>query len=91
MTRRQVSGMILAEAGMMGLIGGALGMIFGLLLAKIFLAAMMAMSGYSLTFTMPLEGVVMSLAVAMIVSQIAALPPALRAARLAILDAIHYE
>jgi putative ABC transport system permease protein len=91
MTRRQVSGMILAEAGMMGLIGGALGMVFGLLLAKIFLAAMMAMSGYSLTFTMPLEGVVMSLAVAMIVSQIAALPPALRAARLAILDAIHYE
>jgi ABC-type antimicrobial peptide transport system permease subunit len=30
MTRRQVGKMILAEAGMMGLIGGAFGLVFGL-------------------------------------------------------------
>jgi putative ABC transport system permease protein len=91
MTRRQVAAMILAEAGMMGLIGGLLGLGFGVLLARIFLTAMMAMSGYSLTFTMPVEGVLLSLLIAVVVSQIAALAPALRAARLPILDAIHYE
>jgi putative ABC transport system permease protein len=91
MTRRQVALMILAEAGLIGLIGGALGLVFGLLLARIFLAAMMAMSGYSLTFTMPVEGVVTSLLVAMLVSQLAALAPSLRASRVAILEAIHYE
>jgi putative ABC transport system permease protein len=91
MTREQVGAMILAEAGLIGLAGGVLGLVFGGLLSRIFLAAMNAMSGYRLTFSMPIEGAVLSLAAALVISQLAALVPAMQAARVAVLEAIHYE
>ncbi len=91
MTRWQVVKMVLAEAGMMGLIGGLIGLVFGVLLSRIFLLAMMAMSGYELTFRMPVSAVATALVIAVIVSQIAAIWPARRAAGIRILEAIHYE
>lgn len=91
MTRGQVVKMILAEAGLLGLIGGLLGLGLGLLLTKILLAAMGAMSGYSLTFIIPEKAIWMSLLVALVISQIAALLPAIRAAKTPMLAAIHYE
>jgi putative ABC transport system permease protein len=91
MTRWQIVRMILAEAFMMGVIGGLLGLGFGLALTRIFLEAMGAMSGYALDFVMPAEAIWMSILVPLAASQIAALLPAIRAARTPMLSAIHYE
>ena len=91
MTRFQVVKMILAEAGLMGIIGGLLGLGLGLLLTKILLSAMGAMSGYSLEFIVPTKALWMSIVVALVTSQLAALLPAIRAAKTPMLSAIHYE
>lgn len=88
---RQVLSMILAEAGLMGLIGGALGLALGLVLSRIFFISMNAMSGYDLAFILPVGGLAFGLVVALGVSQLAALLPARRATSIRILDAIHYE
>jgi putative ABC transport system permease protein len=91
MTRGQIVRMVLAEAGLMGLFGGLLGLVTGIILARILFFGMMAMSGYNLTFVMPIDGVLLTLLVALIVSQIAAIFPARRAAGIKILEAVHYE
>ncbi|HAM63899.1 MAG TPA: hypothetical protein DCP62_09765 [Erysipelotrichaceae bacterium] len=91
MTRFQIIRMILAEAGLLGIIGGILGLGFGILLTRIFLAAMGAMSGYDLEFVMPVKAMWFSVVVALATSQLAALFPAIRASRTPVLTAIHYE
>jgi putative ABC transport system permease protein len=91
MTRGQVVRMILAEAAIMGLIGGVLGVIFGVLLSRIFMQAMTAMSGYSLSYVLPLARIGIALFIAFVISQLAAFLPALRASRIRVLEAIHYE
>jgi putative ABC transport system permease protein len=91
MTRWQIVRMILAEAFMMGIIGGVLGLGFGIALTQIFLSAMGAMSGYELDFVMPVRAIWLSLVVALTISQLAALIPAIRAAKTPMLSAIHYE
>jgi putative ABC transport system permease protein len=75
----------------MGLIGGVLGLGFGVVLTRIFLWSMTAMSGYKISFVLPLQAVAASLLIALVVSQLAAIFPARRAARIRILEAIHYE
>jgi putative ABC transport system permease protein len=91
MTRRQIAKMILAEAGMMGLVGGTLGLLFGVLLSRTVLSSMNRMAGFRLEFTLPLAGVVVSLIIALVISQLAALWPARRAARIRIIEAIQFE
>ncbi len=91
MTRWQVVNMVLAEAGLLGIIGGLLGLVFGVLLTRIFLESMGAMSGYSLDLVIPLRTILTALIVGLIVSQLAAVLPAMRASRTPVLEAIHYE
>ena len=91
MTRGQVIKMVLSEAGLMGVIGGLIGLIFGVLLSRIFLAGMTAMSGYKLDFIVPMGGVLMGLVIALGISQMAAFQPARKAARTNVLEAIRYE
>jgi putative ABC transport system permease protein len=91
MTGPQIVKMILAEAGLLGIIGAIMGLTFGILLTKIFLASMTAMSGYSLAFIIPPRSIILAIIVALVVSQIAAALPAGRASRTPILQAIHYE
>lgn len=91
MTRFQVVRMIQAEAGLLGIIGGVLGLGLGLVLTYILLAAMGTMSGYELEFVLPRQALWQSVVVAVITSQLAALIPALRAAKIPMLSAIHYE
>ncbi len=91
LTWQQVLGMILAEAGALGLLGGVLGIVFGLFLSRLFLASMAAMSGYSLNFVLPWPRVVAGLIVSIIVSHLAAILPARRATQVRILDAIRFE
>jgi putative ABC transport system permease protein len=91
LTRRQTLVMVLAEALLMGLIGGLFGLVFGAVLTRIFLWSMTAMSGYKITFVLPLSAILIGLVIALVVSQLAALFPARRAAHIQILQAIHYE
>ena len=72
MTRGQVVRMILAEAALMGIIGGVLGLVFGVILSRIFLLAMTAMSGYSLEFILPLQRILLAVVMAFVISQVAA-------------------
>lgn len=90
-TRGQVLRMVLAEAGLMGVIGGVLGLATGIILARILFIGMTTMSGYRLTFSLPLSGMVVSLVIALVVSQLSAIPPAVRAARVRIMEALQYE
>ena len=83
--------MVLAESLLMGLIGGVLGLGFGILLTRIFLWSMTAMSGYKINFVLPVGAVIAGILIALVVSQLAAIFPARRASRTQILDAIHYE
>ncbi|NTW12176.1 MAG: lipoprotein-releasing system transmembrane subunit LolC, partial [Anaerolineales bacterium] len=49
------------------------------------------MSGYSLTFILPPEGIVISLIAAVVISQLAAIFPSRRASKVKILEAVRYE
>jgi putative ABC transport system permease protein len=91
MTRSQVLSMVLSEAVMLGIIGGVVGIIFGVILSRIFMMAMTAMSGYQLTYIFPIRKALMALIVAIVLSQLASMLPAIRASRTRILDSIQYE
>jgi putative ABC transport system permease protein len=91
MTRRQVAKMILAEAGMMGLIGGAFGLVFGLFQSRVVLTSINSMAGYELTYILPTQGILVGLIISLIVSQLAAIWPAWRAAGIRIIEAIQFE
>lgn len=91
MTRGQIARMILAEAGMMGLIGGILGMAFGLLLSRAVLGSINQMAGFKLTYILPVAGILVSVVLALVISQLAALWPARRAAGVRITEAIQFE
>jgi len=91
MTRSQVVSMILAEAALMGLIGGILGLVIGVILSRIFFISMNTMSGYNLTYVLPMVAIFAGVVLSLVISQLAAIFPARRAATIRILDAIHYE
>jgi putative ABC transport system permease protein len=91
MTQWQVGRMILAEAGMIGLIGGAFGTALGLFLGRLFVTATSRGGSDSAVYVFPAEGVLIAVILALVVSQLAAIWPARRAARLSIIEAIHFE
>ena len=91
MTRGQVLRMILAEAAIMGVIGGLIGLVFGVILSQIFLQAMTAMSGYNITYALPSVRLWLAMLIAILVANLAAILPAARGARVKILEAIQYE
>jgi putative ABC transport system permease protein len=91
MTRRQITRMILAESGTLGFIGGIFGIGFGLALSQIFLLGVQGIAGYTLTYHLPPESLVISATIALLVSQGAALYPAWRANRFHIIEAIQHE
>ncbi len=91
MTRRQVARMILAESGTMGFIGGVYGILFGLVLSNIFIKGIEGVAGYTLTYYFPPESLLISAAIALLVSQGAALYPAWKASRVRIVEAIQHE
>jgi putative ABC transport system permease protein len=91
MTRGQVMKMILAESGLMGVVGGVMGLALGLIMSRTVLSSMNNMAGFSLTYVFSVEGFVVGMIVAFVVSQLAALWPARRAARLRVIEAIQFE
>ncbi|MGQ9785490.1 MAG: ABC transporter permease [Anaerolineae bacterium] len=91
MTRGQVARMILAESGAMGIIGGLFGMLFGLFLARVFLLGVQEIGGYTVSYHLPSQALLIGWAIALAVSQLAALYPARKAARVRIVEAIQHE
>jgi putative ABC transport system permease protein len=88
MTRRQARRMIRHESIITALIGAALGLPLG-----IFLAALVtqALSQYDVGLSIPASELVLFTVVAILAGVAAAVVPARRAARLNVLDALHYE
>ncbi|PWH16405.1 MAG: hypothetical protein DDG58_09600 [Ardenticatenia bacterium] len=91
MTRGQVARMILAESGAMGIIGGVFGMFFGLFLARVFLLGVQEIGGYTVRYHLLPQALGVGWAIALIVSQLAALYPAQKAAHVRIVEAIQHE
>jgi putative ABC transport system permease protein len=91
MTRGQVTKMILAEAAMIGVIGGVFGLAFGLFLSRLFITSAGTLQGYNLTYVLPTQGILVALVVSLFLSQLAALWPARQAARINVIEAIQFE
>ncbi len=91
MTRRQVARMIMAESGAMGFIGGVYGIAFGLVLSNIFIKGIEGVAGYKLSYHFPPQTLAISVVIALLVSQGAALYPAWKASRVRIVEAIQHE
>ncbi len=79
MTRRQVMRAVLAEAGLLGLLGTGVGGLAGLGLARSVMRAMGTLQDAS--FVVPLWGLALSLSLGLAVTLFAALQPAWRASR----------
>ncbi len=88
MTRRQVRRMIRHESIVTALLGAALGILAGLLLAALVTQAL-AEEGF--TFALPVGSLVVFVVAAIAVGVIAAILPARRASRLNVLEALQYE
>jgi putative ABC transport system permease protein len=88
MTRRQARRMIRHESVITALIGAALGLPLGIFLAGL---VTQALSKYDIAFSIPIPELVAFTMVAILAGLAAAILPARRAARLNVLDALHYE
>jgi putative ABC transport system permease protein len=86
-----VARLVLAESGAMGVIGGAFGMFFGFFLARVFLLGVQQIGGYTVSYHLPPAALLISWAIALAVSQLAALYPAWKAAHVRIIEAIQHE
>ncbi|MCC6190711.1 MAG: ABC transporter permease [Anaerolineales bacterium] len=91
LTRWQITKMVLAEAGTLGLIGGAFGLAFGYVLSQVFVDAVNAMVGYDLQYIFIPAPFLAGAGLALGVSQVAALYPAWKAAGVNIVEAIKHE
>jgi len=91
MTRPQIGKLILSEAAAIGIVGALFGLAFGLALAQLLLRGVNDLNGYELQFVMPTEALAEGVVVALVVSQLAALYPAWRAASTNIVAAIQHE
>jgi putative ABC transport system permease protein len=91
MTRTQVGRMILAEAGAMGVIGGAFGLGIGWLIAKDMVFEMSRGSSWQFDYIFPTTAFVSAALTALIVSQLAALYPVWRASNMPVVEAIQHE
>jgi ABC-type antimicrobial peptide transport system permease subunit len=83
--------MVLAESGAMGIIGGIFGTIFGFFLSQVFLLGLEVIGGYTVNYSLPPMALLVSLVIALVVSQGAALYPAWRAATVRLIEAIQHE
>jgi putative ABC transport system permease protein len=91
MTRSQVVKMVLAEALIIGFLGGLFGLAFGTFIAFYAVQGMEQGTGWELSFILPPTVLVVGLLIALGASQIAALYPAWRAAKINIVKAVQYE
>jgi len=91
MTRTQVTWMVLAEAGTMGIIAALFGVGAGLLLSVMMVNGMKQGTGWSLSWVLPTGPLQSSVVIALVVSQVAAIYPTWRAVRTVIVETIKHE
>jgi len=91
MTRAQVTWMVLAEAGTMGIIAALFGVGAGLLLSVMMVSGMKQGTGWNVSWAFPAGPLQTSIIIALVVSQIAAIYPTWRAVRTVIVDTIKHE
>jgi putative ABC transport system permease protein len=88
MSRRQVRATVRYESVITSIIGALMGIVIGIVFAWVVTTRF---AGQGITFSIPGAQLVVFLILAVIVGVIAAILPARRAARIDILEAIHYE
>jgi len=88
MTRRQLKRMIRHESVITALIGAALGLPLGIALAAL---VTLALSDMGIAFAVPGAALALLAVTATLAGLLAAIFPARRAARLNVLEALHYE
>lgn len=81
MTRGQVRRLVILEGVIVGLLGGCLAALLGVPLGYTAVGAVRAVSNFDVSFTLPPAYVIVTIASATLVSTLAALVPAARAAR----------
>jgi putative ABC transport system permease protein len=88
MSRRQVRQLVRYESVITALIGGVLGVVLGILLAVV-VSRPLASEGFVLSI--PFASILIFLILAALAGVLAAIPPARRASRLDVLEALAYE
>lgn len=92
MTRRQIIALVLSEAVTLGFIGAALGVGFGLLLARFLTNTVASFSGQAITqVTTTPEALLQALAAGVVVTIVAATLPAFQAARISPMQALRVQ
>jgi putative ABC transport system permease protein len=95
MTRRQIRRMVRHESVITSLIGATLGVVLGIALAALVMRRLSQFSesegGDGMTFTIPVQPLVIFALAAILAGIVAAILPARRASRLRILRALQYE
>jgi putative ABC transport system permease protein len=89
MTSRQVWGMVVIEAGVLGVIGSIIGAAVGLLVGALLVA--WSSGGFGLVFDPPWATVALAICFGVVVSIIAAIYPAGLASRISIVRALQHE
>jgi len=89
--RRQVVRMVLAEALIIGVVSALYGILFGYILSRVLVTVANVISGYDLQYAFSARPYLLSLLIALGVSQLATLAPARRAGRVNIVQALKHE
>jgi putative ABC transport system permease protein len=89
-TRKQISRMVLAESLLLSAFGILMGIITGLLMGAVLVAAMNNV-GFKMSYFFPWGGIVATLIIGFVFGILAAIIPARQASRLEIIKALHYE
>ena len=89
-TRQQVGRMVLAESLLLSAFGILLGIISGLLMGAVLVAAMGDM-GFKMSYFFPWNGIVATIVIGLVFGVLAAIIPARQASRMEIIRALHYE
>jgi putative ABC transport system permease protein len=89
-TRRQIRRMVMAESLLLSAIGTAFGIAAGLFLGYALVLAMSTV-GWPMPYFFPWGGILATIVIGMTFGVLAALTPARNAARLNVVDALHFE
>lgn len=91
MTRGQMLRMILSEAFGLGVIGGGYGLLVGYTISHVMMYILSLLTSYDIHYIFTLQPYLLSIFLAVVISQLAAIGPAMRAARVNIIEAIKHE